>query len=90
MTEQDARWNESIGVDAQVEVLLQQLTLEQKIHMLTHTDDGGHDSESAPIPRSGIPALVPADGPAGVRIANQAINDGRATALPAPVALARR
>lgn len=39
-------------------------------------------------PPAGIPAFSLTDGPAGIRVAEQVVNGGKATALPAPIALA--
>src|SRR5260370_13109401 len=43
---------------------------------------------NGPIARLGIPPLTMADGPAGIRVARQDVNEGKATALPAPIGLA--
>jgi beta-glucosidase len=71
--------NTALSPDERAALLLEQMTLEEKIGMVH-----GQSSEAyftAPIPRLGIPALIMTDGPAG-------INEGKATALPAPIALA--
>ena len=71
--------NTSLSPDERATLLLAQLTLEEKIGMVH-----GKSSEAytmAPIARLGIPSLIMADGPAG-------INEGKATALPAPLGLA--
>ena len=56
-------------------------------------DDGvqfksGNGFYSGPIERLGIPGLTMEDGPAGVRINRGDVHEGRATAMPAPIALA--
>ncbi|MEW9556068.1 glycoside hydrolase family 3 protein [Nonomuraea sp. NPDC050783] len=69
------------GVDA----LLRELTLEEKVSLLHGATDPASKGQAGyvpGVPRLGIPELRLADGPAGVRVA------ARATALPAPVALA--
>jgi beta-glucosidase len=64
------------------------MTLEEKIDMLHGEVNGDFGFYNAPIERLGIPALTMADGTAGVRVGNSAVNGGEATAYPAPIALA--
>jgi beta-glucosidase len=64
------------AIEARIEQLLKQMTLDEKLDMLSGT---GFDSK--PLPRLGIPAMAMTDGPAGVRAE-------KSTAFPAPVALA--
>jgi beta-glucosidase len=81
------RWSDSQTVDERVESMLQRLMLENKIDLVSGkwvVDDSG---QSPSVPE-GFPELLLADGPAGLRIANPEINGGKATALPAPIALA--
>lgn len=68
--------------------LLSRMTLEEKVEMLNGEISPLYGFYNAPIERVGIPALTMSDGPAGVRVANQAVNGGKSTALPAPIALA--
>lgn len=71
----------------QVERLLAQLTLEDKISLVSGqlaVDDDGN----IPALPDGLPLLALADGPGGIRVANPTFPDHRATALPAPIALA--
>ncbi len=75
--------NTSLSPDEQASLLLAQMTLEEKISMLH--EEGG---EKNGIRRLGIPALRLADGPGGIRMDRQEVNEGRATAFPAPIALA--
>ena len=63
-------------VEARVEQLLQQMTPDEKLDMLT-----GTGFASRPLPRLGIPAMEMTDGPVGVRTE-------KSTAFPAGVALA--
>jgi beta-glucosidase len=87
MVAQSNSWNESSAVDTQVEDLLQRLTLEEKIDLVSGklaVDDFGN----VPASPDGFPILALADGPAGLRLANPTRPDHRATALPAPIALA--
>jgi beta-glucosidase len=73
---------------ARAEALLAQMTLDEKVEMLNGEISPLYGFYNAPIERLGIPALTMSDGPAGVRVANPAVNGGKSTALPAPVALA--
>ncbi|MFI7228988.1 glycoside hydrolase family 3 C-terminal domain-containing protein [Nonomuraea angiospora] len=70
---------------ADVDALLRQLTLEEKVSLLHGATDPASKGQAGyvpGVPRLGIPELRLADGPAGVRVT------ASATALPAPVALA--
>ena len=81
-------WRDSPAVQDRVQTLLASMSLEEKIELVT--GDLNHDFGfySAPIDRLGIPPLTMADGPPGIRINNGAVHGGKATALPAPIALA--
>ena len=50
-------------IDRQVEALLSQLTLEQKIDLI----DGANDMFNPPMPQIGLPPLKTSDGPMGVK-----------------------
>ncbi|MGW4965656.1 glycoside hydrolase family 3 protein [Nonomuraea sp. NPDC004186] len=68
-----------------VDALLRQLTLEEKVSLLHGGTDPASKGQAGyvpGVPRLGIPEIRLADGPAGVRVT------ATATALPAPVALA--
>src|SRR5436190_2403376 len=71
--------NASRSPDERADLLLMQMTLEEKVGMIHGESNTAY--VTAPIPRLGIPALIMTDGPAG-------INEGQATALPAPIGLA--
>ncbi len=66
----------SASLEERIESLLEKMTLEEKIALLS-----GEGFEVKGIKRLAIPALKMSDGPAGVRW-------GRATAFPAPISLA--
>jgi len=84
----DVPWmNASLSPDERAALLLNQMTLAEKIDMV-HGEYGPYGFYNTPIPRLGIPALTMADGPTGIHVSNAAVNEGRATALPAPIALA--
>jgi beta-glucosidase len=82
------RWDSSPTVEAQVEALLARLTLEEKVDLVSGKNDVASRPDWASGPPPAYPVLSLADGPAGVRVNVPAINGGRATALPAPIALA--
>lgn len=63
-------------IEAKIDNLIQQMTLEEKAEMV-----GGTGFDSKPLARLGIPSLRMTDGPVGVR-------SGRATAFPVSVAMA--
>ncbi len=77
--------NSSLSPDERTALLLAQLTLEEKVDLLSEKSGVG-----IPPSRLGIPPLTFADGPAGVRIdrSRRDVNEGKATAPPAPIALA--
>src|SRR5258708_9041099 len=76
----DRSWmNTSLSPDARAALLLAQLTLEEKISMVHGKSNDAY--AMAAIARLAIPALTMTDDPAG-------ITEGKATPLPAPIALA--
>jgi beta-glucosidase len=70
--------DKSAPVEARVTDLLGRLTLDEKLSLIT----GDRVFYIRPIPRLGLPEIVMADGPLGVR------NYGQSTAYPATIALA--
>ncbi|MFT3797412.1 glycoside hydrolase family 3 protein [Microbacterium sp.] len=87
MTSANAGWD-TPETDARVEELLAQLTIDDKISLVTGEVNWDYGFYARPLDRLGIPALQMADGPAGVRINRGDVHEGRATQLPAPIALA--
>jgi beta-glucosidase len=77
--------NTSLSPDERATLLLAQMTLEEKVDMLSEKTSTG-----MPASRLGMPVLSMADGPAGIRIdrSRRDVNEGKATSAPAPVALA--
>ena len=75
-------------VEKDVETLVSAMSLEEKVTFVTGDLNFDYGFYSAPLERLGIPALRMADGPAGVRINRADVHEGRATSLPAPIALA--
>jgi len=74
--------------DQRAEQLLQQMTLEEKIGMTHGEMDPRYPFYMPPLPHLGIPALTMSDGPSGVRVVDPSANGGKATAMPATIALA--
>jgi beta-glucosidase len=68
----------SAPVETRVADLLGRLSLDEKLSLIT----GDRDFYIRPIPRLGVPEMVMADGPLGVR------NYGQSTAYPATIAVA--
>jgi beta-glucosidase len=82
------RWDTSQAVEARVAELLGRLTLEEKVDLVSGKNDVASRPDWSKEPLPPYPVLSLADGPAGVRMNAPVINGGRATALPAPIALA--
>ncbi|MFT4137240.1 glycoside hydrolase family 3 protein [Microbacterium sp.] len=75
-------------VETRVQAYLDAMTLDEKVAFVTGDLNWNYGFYSGPLERLGLPALQMADGPAGVRINKGDVHEGRATALPAPIALA--
>jgi len=84
----NASWmNTKLNSDQRADLLLAQMTLEEKVSRLHGEFSGETAFFIAPLERLGIPGLLLTDAGAGVRVTNPATNNGEATALPAPIAL---
>jgi beta-glucosidase len=70
-------------------VLLAQMTLEEKVDLMTGDQGAPYAFYNAPIPRLGIPALKMADAGGGVAPRGWSLpgTDGKATAMPSEMAL---
>jgi beta-glucosidase len=77
-------WQHSGEVETQVERMLEQFSLEDKIKLVS----GQFVRSSGLQPPAGLPAFNLCDGPAGIRTSPEATNTTHVTALPAPIALA--
>ncbi|MGA1811404.1 glycoside hydrolase family 3 C-terminal domain-containing protein [Frondihabitans sp. 4ASC-45] len=84
----DGTWmNRKLPADKRADLLMAKMTLEEKVSRLHGEFSGETAFYIAPLARLGIPALLLTDAGSGVRVTNAATNDGKATALPAPIAL---
>ena len=82
-----ADWD-SAATDERVEGILAQLSLEEKVAFVTGDLNWNFGFFAEGVQRLGIPDIQMADGPAGVRINKGDVHGGKATSLPAPIALA--
>src|SRR5918996_4219496 len=85
---EDRRWADAPGIEQRINDFVARMTLDEKVDLVTGDQDFAYAFYNAPIERLGIPALTMADGPAGVRVNDPSVHDGRSTALPAPISLA--
>src|SRR5450830_169048 len=83
-----ADWRHQPGLNERVAELLDRMSLNDKIELVSGDLNYNFGFYSAAVAGPGLPELTMADGPCGVRINNGAVHGGQATALPAPIALA--
>ena len=76
----------SRSADERAALLVQQMTLDEKVSMMHAVSDSTHARETLPIPRLCVPALRLNNGSAGVGSGGPV--QPQATALPAPMGLA--
>ena len=74
--------------EQRVDELLTRMSLQDKVAFVTGDLNWNYGFYSGPLEHLGIPAIQMADGPAGVRINKGDVHEGKATELPAPIALA--
>src|SRR5260221_13350144 len=85
---QNPPWiNSSLSPHERADFLLAQMMLDEKIEMVHGELPAPYGFYNAPVSRPGIPALTMADGPAGIRVARQDVNEVKATAMPAPIGM---
>jgi beta-glucosidase len=72
-----------LPADRRADLLLPQLTVDEKISLLHSISDSAHARETLPVPRLCIPALRLNNGPAGV--GSSGVVQVQSTALPAPL-----
>jgi beta-glucosidase len=82
-----AAWDTDRAVEARVNAILAQMTLEEKADLATGQLNNFYGLYNNPEERVGIPAQTMADGPVGVRIANPTVNQ-RSTSMPSGTAMA--
>ncbi|HEY7486754.1 MAG TPA: glycoside hydrolase family 3 C-terminal domain-containing protein [Streptosporangiaceae bacterium] len=83
----DAPWmNARLSAPRRADLLLPEMTLDEKVAMSHAVSDSAHARETLPIPRLCIPALRLNNGPAGVGSSGPV--QAQSTALPAPLGLA--
>jgi len=80
-------WGHDPAVEQRAEALLGQMTLQDKVDLVTGEVNPNYGFYNNPQARLGIPAMQAADGPVGVR-ASPNVHGGKATLLPSVPALA--
>ncbi|TAM27755.1 MAG: glycosyl hydrolase [Rhodanobacter sp.] len=76
----------AVSPEQRADAIIKKMTLDEKISQLHGVTDSRHDRWVPGIPRLGIPPLPMANGPAGIGPAG--LIQPRATAFPAPIAVA--
>lgn len=75
-----------LSADRRADLVIAQMTLDEKVGIMHAVSDSTHDRETLPIPRLCVPALRLNNGPAGVGSSGPV--QAQTTALPAPLGLA--
>ncbi|MDQ4215121.1 beta-glucosidase [Microbacterium sp. ASV81] len=88
MSEQTGADWDSAATDERVEELLGRMSLDEKVAFVTGDLNGDFGFYADGVESADVPSIRMADGPAGVRINKGDVHGGRATSLPAPIALA--
>src|SRR5512132_3825470 len=75
-------WNQDPAVGQRAQALVDQMTLQEKVDLVTGEVNGNYGFYNNGNARLGIPPMKAADGPVGVRISNPAVHDLKSTLLP--------
>jgi beta-glucosidase len=81
-------WDQDPAVGQRAQALLDQMTLQEKVDLVTGEVNGNYGFYNNGNERLGIPPMKAADGPVGVRVSNPAVHDLKSTLLPSVPALA--
>ena len=68
-------WDQDPAVGQRAQALLDQMTLQEKVDLVTGEVNGNYGFYNNGNERLGIPPMKAADGPVGVRISNPAVHD---------------
>ncbi|HEY0693274.1 MAG TPA: glycoside hydrolase family 3 N-terminal domain-containing protein, partial [Kribbella sp.] len=75
-----------LSPDRRADLVIAQMTLDEKVGMMHAISDSTHDREIPPVPRLCVPSLLLNNGPAGVGSSGPV--QAQTTAMPAPLGLA--
>ena len=84
---QQPPWDQDPAVEQRAQSLVDQMTLEEKVDLVTGEVNPNYGFYNNPNTRLGIPAMQAADGPVGVRVSPN-VRGGKSTLLPSVPALA--
>ena len=84
---QQPPWDQDPAVEQRAQSLVDQMTLDEKVDLVTGEVNPNYGFYNNPNTRLGIPAMQAADGPVGVRVSPN-VRGGKSTLLPSVPALA--